>query len=167
MFLAAEDPHQSIGFSCHLFPSLVCRIVPKVCRALCRKLQPIHMEMPGDANNWWLIDVNYENVWYFPHCVGAMDGEHVLIRAPDNSSTHFFNYRGDILSSSAGYNQRCIQVHLRRRWLIWQNHRRGNLHEEPYDGTIYLYFRSGQRISTEGKPFSLTSCWPSTVHTCF
>ena len=90
-------------------------------------------------------------------------------------------------SSSIGYNRRCIQVHLRRRWLIWQKHRRGNLHEELYracswwwqtksasawddyrcgrDGTIYLCFRSGRRISTEGKSFPLTSCWPSTVHT--
>ena len=52
------------------------------------------MEMPGDADDWRLIGVNYEHVWNFPHCVGAMDGKHVLIRAPDNSGTQFFNYKG-------------------------------------------------------------------------
>ena len=52
------------------------------------------MEMPGDADDWRLIGVNYEHVWNFPHCVRAMDGKHVLIQAPDNSGTQFFNYKG-------------------------------------------------------------------------
>lgn len=35
----------------------------------------------------------YEQVWNFPHCIGAVDGKHVQLQAPISSGTDFFNYK--------------------------------------------------------------------------
>ena len=41
-----------------------------------------------------MIAKNFHNKWNMPNCLGAIDGKHVCIIAPDNSSYLHYNYKG-------------------------------------------------------------------------
>lgn len=48
--------------------------------------------MPN-TEEWLNIVKDFELMWNFPHC-GAVDGKHINIRAPNNSGSTYFNYKG-------------------------------------------------------------------------
>ena len=74
--------------------STICGIVKEVCDALWKTLQPEYVKMPSTEAEWVAISRMYEELWNFPNCVGAIDGKHVVIQAPANAGTTFYNYKG-------------------------------------------------------------------------
>lgn len=50
--------------------------------------------MPRTPEEWSDISDDFYKLWQFPHCCGCMDGKHVMIRAPANSGSEFYNYKG-------------------------------------------------------------------------
>jgi len=40
------------------------------------------------------ITKEYESLWNFPHCIGAIDGKHIVIQCPTYSASEFYNYKG-------------------------------------------------------------------------
>lgn len=51
--------------------------------------------MPNTLEEWMILERQFDHLWNFPHCIGAMDGKHVVIQAPSNTGSDFFNYKGD------------------------------------------------------------------------
>ena len=51
------------------------------------------LQPPQSSKDWENISRGFENRWNFPHCVGALDGKHVVIQAPAKSGSLFFNYK--------------------------------------------------------------------------
>lgn len=47
--------------------------------------------MPTTAEGWLNIEEGFRNK--FPHCIGALDGKHVVIESPTHSGTEYFNYK--------------------------------------------------------------------------
>lgn len=51
-------------------------------------------QVPANHEEWKKIERGFHTRWNFPGVCGAIDGKHVLIRAPPNCGSDFFNYKG-------------------------------------------------------------------------
>jgi len=55
-------------------------------------MQTLYLPQPT-MEMWKLIAKDFEQIWQFPHYVGALDGKHILIKKPPNSGSSFYNYK--------------------------------------------------------------------------
>nr|XP_055025796.1 uncharacterized protein LOC129412676 [Misgurnus anguillicaudatus] len=92
-FLATGDSYKTIAFSYRVGRSTVMGIVKQVCEAIWLCLVEKYMQFPK-MEEWMAIAEDYQKLWNFPNCVGAIDGKHVTIQAPANSGSQFHNYKG-------------------------------------------------------------------------
>lgn len=70
----------------------VSNIVQEVAIAIWNKMQPIYLPEPT-TDIWQSIASRFEQRWQFPHCVGAVDGKHVVIKKPGKNGSTYFNYK--------------------------------------------------------------------------
>ncbi|XP_050293379.1 uncharacterized protein LOC126733935 [Anthonomus grandis grandis] len=49
--------------------------------------------MPKTSQEWKAIALEFNKKWNFPHGLGALDGKHIVIQSPMNSSSEFYNYK--------------------------------------------------------------------------
>ena len=55
---------------------------------------PFYVKAPSTEREWKGVSDQFERMWDFPHCVGAINGKHIVVQAPPNSGSTFFNYNG-------------------------------------------------------------------------
>ncbi|KAJ8021812.1 Protein ALP1-like [Holothuria leucospilota] len=92
-YLATGESFHSLAFSFRVGVSTVSNIVAEVCSVIWSKMSHIYMKVPTTSEEWLQKAAGFEHVWNFPHCVGAIDGKHVNIKAPENSGSLYFNYK--------------------------------------------------------------------------
>ena len=49
--------------------------------------------MPQTKEDWMEIAEEMKNRWNFPNCIGALDGKHIVFRAPKSAGSLFYNYK--------------------------------------------------------------------------
>ena len=85
-FLATPGEYRTIGHLFGVARCTVCVIVREVCRAIERVLRPRYISFPNNDRIQTIIQ-GFETEWGVPQCVGAIDGSHIPILAPNISHT--------------------------------------------------------------------------------
>ncbi|CAH1115660.1 unnamed protein product [Psylliodes chrysocephalus] len=91
-FLATGDSFTSLMYLFKISKQSISTIVIEVCRALNEALKH-QVQMPHSTEGWLQCAKEFEEHWNYPHCVAAMDGKHVMLQAPINSSREYYNYK--------------------------------------------------------------------------
>ena len=93
-FLTTGNSQDSIATSFRVSPPTVGRIIPETCRVIWNELQSRgYLDVPDTEKKWKTIANEFEVQWNFPHCIGAIDGKHVVMQAPPRSGSEYFNYK--------------------------------------------------------------------------
>lgn len=91
--LATNSEYRSVS---HLFGvgiTTVCHCVQEFCNAVIKVLLPVHITFP-DARKLVEMASFFSNRWRVPQCVGAIDGSHIPIIAPEEYPRDYFNRKG-------------------------------------------------------------------------
>ena len=93
-YLSTGDAQFTIASSYRVSPTTVSRIIRETTRViwdvLCSKG---YMKAPNSIEEWKQVSKEFMELWNFPNCLGAIDGKHVVIQAPDGTGSLFFNYK--------------------------------------------------------------------------
>lgn len=49
--------------------------------------------MPKILEEWINVSHGFYDQWNYPQCLGSMDGKHIVIQAPINTGSEYFNYK--------------------------------------------------------------------------
>ncbi|RVE43983.1 hypothetical protein evm_011367 [Chilo suppressalis] len=91
-FLITGVSFKTLAFNYRMGFSTVRCIVHETCRVIWNILGRVVLPKPTTAQ-WKIIAKDFDEIWNFPNCIGAMDGKHFKIRAPNNSGSMYFNYK--------------------------------------------------------------------------
>jgi hypothetical protein len=76
----------SMSFNHRVGLSTASNIINETCEALWKTLMPVYLSKPS-TDVWKKHANNFQRVTDFPNCVGAVDGKHVVIQAPNTSGS--------------------------------------------------------------------------------
>lgn len=79
-YLASGDSMKSIGCAFRVSLNTILQIIHETCDEIWLKLKDLVMPLLS-KNAWIKIAEDFETLWNFPHCIGAIDGKHVVIEA--------------------------------------------------------------------------------------
>ena len=91
-FLATGDSFLTLSTCFCRGESAVVQAIYNVSEAIWAVMSPIYMAPPIE-NDWRQIKHQFSTRWNFPNCIGVLDRKHIIMRAPPNSSSMFYNYK--------------------------------------------------------------------------
>lgn len=110
-FLATGETFRSLHFQFRMGKSTISYIVREVCQEIYLVLGARYMSTASSCSEWLQISEDFERMWQFPNCIGAIDGKHVVICTPSGGGSFYYNYKGThsvVLMAVAGPNYECL-----------------------------------------------------------
>ena len=77
-YLASGDTMASVSYMFRVGNITVSKIISETCQVIWKELKEKVFFNPT-ADNWHKVATEFETLWNFPHCIGAVDGKHVEI----------------------------------------------------------------------------------------
>jgi len=78
-YLASGDSIKSVGYAFRTSPNTVAQIVHETCHAIWCQLKDVVLRVPN-KEEWIKIANDFEKMWQFIHCIGAIDGKHIVLQ---------------------------------------------------------------------------------------
>ncbi|XP_018399373.1 PREDICTED: uncharacterized protein LOC108777074 [Cyphomyrmex costatus] len=91
-YLAGGESILSIALNYRVGESTVRAVIIETCSVIIDVLSSVYLKQP-DEKDWLHISKGFSDIWNMPNCVGAIDGKHILIEAPPNSGSQYYNYK--------------------------------------------------------------------------
>lgn len=79
-FLASGDSMTSMSYQYLIGLTTVSNIIEETCNAIWNTLQQQVLPSSLTKEDWLNIGHDFEELWNFKHCVGAIDVKHILIQ---------------------------------------------------------------------------------------
>ena len=93
-YLATGESFTSLHYQFRMGKSTISTLVPDVCQAIYRCLKDQFLRVPSTNIKWAEVSKDFFSLWNFPHCIGSLDGKHVVLRKPWHSGSAYHNYKG-------------------------------------------------------------------------
>lgn len=78
-YLASGDSMTSMSYHYLVSLTAISQIIAETCQILWEVLSPLVL-VPCNETNWRAIAHDFNEKWHFPHCIGVLDGKHVVIQ---------------------------------------------------------------------------------------
>ena len=92
-YIASGKSFRSLEYQFTLSRRSISRIVSNVAQALIDVFQKQYLRTPSNAEGWTVISEKFFQRWNFPNLIGAVDGKHIVLDQPNNSGSHYRNYK--------------------------------------------------------------------------
>lgn len=92
--MATGDFFFSFSVFLRVSESTIYKIIKQTSKAIHKTLAPEYLKPPSSPEDWIKISNEFYDQWNMPNCVGALDGKHIRIKAPANSGSLYYNYKG-------------------------------------------------------------------------
>ena len=92
--LASGAKYKEMQYGWRVPHNTISLVVREVCVAIIEEYTEELLAPPQTDAEWRQISDNWLNRWNFPHVIGAIDGKHIACKAPANTGSDYYNYKG-------------------------------------------------------------------------
>ena len=93
-YVVTGDAHVTIEAAYRISPTNISRIVKETTKVIWNVLNDKgFLNEPNSAQEWKKIKQSFGSKWNLSHCLGAIDGKHIIMQTPAKSGSVFYNYK--------------------------------------------------------------------------
>ena len=93
-YLASGESYKSLMYGFRVPHNTISLMIPQVYQAIIDEYTDEVISCPTSQHEWNQVAEHFGSRWNFHHALGAIDGKHIAMKAPKNSGSLYYNYKG-------------------------------------------------------------------------